>query len=242
MDWSGSLAIEPGRLTYVGSLGDAHTHSHAAVQITAVLDGEVEFGDDAGELVHARAAIIPSGVSHHVQAGAVTGVMIYLDPTSPAARAAVARIDPIDRTSVTAWTIAAQNLPTGADLSPSTLLAALLGPAPGPTAPHPCVSAAITLIPAVLADGPVRVGDIAAEVGISADRLGRLFARDMGLSFPAYVRWARLLRAAEIARAGDTLTNAAHAAGFTDGAHLNRVVHEMFGLTPSHMIQSITLT
>jgi AraC-like DNA-binding protein len=69
-------------------------------------------------------------------------------------------------------------------------------------------------------------------VHLSPDRLGRLFTRDVGLSFSAYVRWARLMRAMEIARDGGTLTDAAHAAGFSDSSHANRVVHEMFGIAP----------
>ncbi|MGI8814985.1 MAG: helix-turn-helix domain-containing protein [Pseudonocardia sp.] len=53
------------------------------------------------------------------------------------------------------------------------------------------------------------------------------------MSFPAYLRWTRLRRAVEGLRAGGNLTDAAHAGGFTDSAHLNRVCHEMFGLAPS---------
>ena len=67
------------------------------------------------------------------------------------------------------------------------------------------------------------------------------FARDVGLSFPAYVRWARLIRAMEVARTGGTITDAAHAAGFTDSSHANRVFHEMFGVAPIDVHRSVRL-
>jgi transcriptional regulator GlxA family with amidase domain len=96
---------------------------------------------------------------------------------------------------------------------------------------HPSVRRAIDLLPSLLS-GPVRLTDVAEAVHLSPDRLGRLFARDVGLSFSAYVRWARLMRAMEVVRDSGTLTDAAHAAGFSDSSHANRVVHEMFGIAP----------
>ncbi|MGC7299701.1 AraC family transcriptional regulator, partial [Mycobacteroides abscessus subsp. massiliense] len=77
--------------------------------------------------------------------------------------------------------------------------------------PHESVREAIRLLPGMLT-GPVRLAEVARVVHLSADRLGRMFARDTGMSFPAYVRWARLIRTIEVARTGGTLTDAAHAA------------------------------
>ena len=37
----------------------------------------------------------------------------------------------------------------------------------------------------------------------------------------------------EALQQGASLTDASHAAGFTDSAHANRVCHEMFGMSPS---------
>jgi AraC-like DNA-binding protein len=88
-------------------------------------------------------------------------------------------------------------------------------------------------------DQSVHLGQVAAAVGISASRLGHLFSDELGLPFRAYVRWARLQRAIDHARQGSTLTDAAHAAGFADSAHLTRVCHEMFGLAPSLLARAV---
>ena len=53
------------------------------------------------------------------------------------------------------------------------------------------------------------------------------------MSFSTYIRWLRLRRAMEVMSSGASLTTSAHEAGFTDSAHLNRICHSMFGLTPS---------
>lgn len=244
MHWSGSLVIEPGRLVYTGHLGDTHTHKHAAVQITTTTQGTVVFGDHTGTRIRARAAIIPAGTGHHTHPDAASGIMIYLDPTSVAAVAATARIDPIRRPLAPAWVAAAADLPTGPAAAADTVLTAVLGTSPirsAPSTSHPCVHTAAALIPSLLADGPVRIDTVAAAVGISARHLGRLFARDFGLSFPAYIRWARLIHSADTMRNGGTLTDAAHAAGFTDAAHFNRVFHEMFGLAPSLIARAVTI-
>lgn len=74
---------------------------------------------------------------------------------------------------------------------------------PRPSVVHPSVALAVTLIPRLLSE-PIRLTDVAAAVHLSPDRLGRLFARDLGLSFSAYVRWSRLIRAMEVARTGGT--------------------------------------
>jgi transcriptional regulator GlxA family with amidase domain len=168
--------------------------------------------------------------------------MVYLDPTSTHGRRVEALVD--RAAGVDAWTAVAQDLRVEAD-DPSAAADAVIAQLAGTDEdsipePHPAVAAAIALVPSLL-DGPVRLTDVAAEVHLSADRLGRLFARDVGLSFPAYVRWARLIRAMEVGRTGGTITDAAHAAGFTDSSHANRAFHEMFGIAPIEVRRSVRI-
>lgn len=247
--WSGTAVIEPGRLIYGGRLGAAHGHSHAAVQIAIAADDPVLLTDSSGHSAQSRVGVIPSGAAHAVDAGAATGLMIYLDSASAYGRRVEALVDRTTRPEVDGWIAAAQrlsaDLPRSDDLAAAAdaVIAELVGPEKQVNAhadTHPAVSAAITLIPDLLS-GPVRLTDVAAAVHLSADRLGRLFARDVGLSFPAYVRWARLIRAMEVARTGGTITDAAHAAGFADSSHANRAFHEMFGVAPISVHRSVRL-
>ena len=237
--WSGSAVIEPGRLVYKGHLGSAHSHTHAAVQIAVAIDGRLRFVDASGGGAEGAAAVIPAGVTHAFDAGAATGLMIYVEPSGVVGRSLASMFDASQKHQASSWTAAAAHLVLPDDVddisaAADTVLNTLLGPAWQPAASaewHPSVRQALELLPEML-DGPVRIGEVARLVNLSADRLGRLFARDVGLSFPACVRWARLIRALETARAGSNFTDAAHAAGFTDSSHANKAFHEMFGLAP----------
>ncbi|OBK43016.1 hypothetical protein A5656_07315 [Mycobacterium gordonae] len=174
--------------------------------------------------------------------------MIYLEPTSGSGRRLATLLAPGARGDARSWLAAARRVANPIEqqnLSPaaSTVLGQLWGTGSVSShagAPHSCLRAAIDLLPDLLC-GPLRLTEVARAVNISADRLGRLFARDVGLSFPAYVRWARPIRTMEVARSGGTLTTAAHAAGFTDSSHANRVFHEMFGIAPSAAYNGVRL-
>jgi len=48
--------------------------------------------------------------------------------------------------------------------------------------------------------------------------------------------WTRLRRAAEAVQGGQTLADAASAAGFSDQAHFSRQMREMMGLTPAALL------
>lgn len=248
MTWSGTAVIEPGRLIFGGQLGAAHMHAHAAVQIAATTSGAITFVDAEGRRARGIAGVIPAGASHALDAGPATGMMIYLEPTSATGRRLAALLAPGAREDARAWLAAARRVanPTGQQnlcLAASAVLEQLCGAdsvSSRAGAPHSCVLEAIDLLPDLLC-GPVRLTDVARAVNMSADRLGRLFARDVGLSFPAYVRWVRLIRTMEVARRGGTLTAAAHAAGFSDSSHANRAFHEMFGIAPSAAYNSVRL-
>jgi len=236
--WSGAATIEPGRLIYTGRLGSAHSHTHAAVQIAVTFTGTVVFTDVKGRSAEGSAGVIPSGAVHAINAGDATGVMIYIEPTSAVGRRLTALIDPAGHGDARAWTAAARTVKGADGLQASSEVAdAVLHELVGAAAlspvspPHPSVRRAIEVLPSLLA-GPVRLTDVARTVHLSPDRLGRLFVREVGLSFSAYVRWLRLVRAMEAARGGSTITDAAHAAGFSDSSHANRVCHEMFGIGP----------
>ncbi|MGW5052624.1 helix-turn-helix domain-containing protein [Actinokineospora sp. NPDC004072] len=230
--WHGTAALRPGRFTYTGQVGAARPHRHAAVQIVVSRGEPLAVRDGSGVAVQVRAAIIPSGVEHELL-GAAEGVLAWVDADDHLGRALTRRVRDtgLPTTSAAAWAQAA-----GDAASVGALLQAT---APDP--PNPALRAAIDLLPSLL-DGPVRLHHLAAAVGISASRLGHLFTEELGLPFRAYVRWIRLHRAIDHFRRGGTITDAAHAAGFADGAHLTRACHEMLGLAPSHLARGVTIS
>lgn len=245
--WQGTVALRPGRLIYTGQIGVAHRHRHAAVQLVLATDEPVRLRDESGTGRQARAAVIPSGAEHEMGGGSA-GLLAWIDADGLLGQALTARVRrtglPVD--SVAAWAAAAQPLLDNGlpvDGTPIGLLDQILSELADADTPdqvplHPALRHAVAVLPTML-DHTVHLGQIAATVGISASRLGHLFSDELGLPFRAYVRWARLQRAIDHARQGSTLTDAAHAAGFADSAHLTRVCHEMFGLAPSLLARAV---
>ncbi|MBG0814616.1 helix-turn-helix transcriptional regulator [Planomonospora sp. ID82291] len=247
--WAGTVTAVPGLLAFTGAIGSAAPHAHAAVQVLLVLDGEVMLTDRHGHRCRTEAAIIPAGVRHGLRAApGAHGLLAYLDPAHPAARAAGARIATAgDADIVSTWQAAAR-LPataavTAAVTGPETLpgVRCSIGPAADTRGFPAALSRALEAAPQLI-DGPLLLGELAARAGVSASRLGHLFAEHLQLPFPAWRRWARLLHAIEAVRGGATLTEAAHGAGFADSSHLTRVCHEMFGLAPSHLVHLVRPT
>ncbi|MFI0448871.1 helix-turn-helix domain-containing protein [Actinomadura sp. 6N118] len=263
--WAVAVQLRPGRLTFAGQLGSAHTHAHAAVQLLLVTSGEVLLADDGGSELPVQAAVIPAGAAHAVRADQARGVMVYLDAAGRQARGLTARLAQVtehatgvgnSHACVAAWQAAARpalavlttltvdittDLTAGLEAS-GGVVAALTGQG-DPVAPPQGggLHTALAMLPELVATGePIRLEAVAAQVGLSASRLRHLFTEQLGLPFTACVRWARLQAAMHTVRDGGTLTAAAHAAGFADSAHLTRVFHAMFGLAPSTAIRHLT--
>ncbi|NUR29382.1 MAG: helix-turn-helix transcriptional regulator [Catenulispora sp.] len=205
--------------------------------------GRITLSDGTGERLPVLAAVVPVGARHQLR-GLLSGcLMIYLEPDSTTGRAMTQRLDEtgLDPRAARSWVQAAapvwqlgRQLPDGGPRAIADAVVRELLGCEAPVAPpslHPVLQHALGVLPQLL-PGVVRIQDLAAVVAYSPGRLGRLFADELGLSFPAYLRWLRMRRAIERVRSGDTLTDAAHAAGFTDSAHFNRVFNQMFGLSP----------
>jgi AraC-like DNA-binding protein len=79
-------------------------------------------------------------------------------------------------------------------------------------------------------DGDVTAAKAASVACLSESRFSHLFVEETGLPFRTFVLWRRLMQAVGRAAAGESLTSAAHQAGFSDSAHFSRTFHRMFGM------------
>lgn len=245
--WAGAATATPGLLAFAGQVGTAAPHAHAAVQVVLVTAGDLVLVDGNGMGQPADLAIIPAGVRHELLAAPGTwGLLAYLDAASRAGRAATMRVRATggDPAEASTWQAAAQPVldPGGSPvplpfLAPAAARLDGLSPPllPSPGGPPAALERALTLVPQLIG-GPLLLEDLAARVGLSASRLGHLFAEHLQLPYPSWRRWARLLRAIDAVREGASLTTAAHTAGFADSAHLTRTCRAMFGITPSQAL------
>jgi AraC-like DNA-binding protein len=73
---------------------------------------------------------------------------------------------------------------------------------------------------------------------LSDSRLIHLFKKEIGIPIRKYVLWCRLQHAIRFFLKGNSWTQSAHIAGFSDVAHLTRTFVSMFGLSPSQILKN----
>jgi AraC-like DNA-binding protein len=103
-----------------------------------------------------------------------------------------------------------------------------------PTAPEP---AAVRRARELLHDPDchsISLGELAAEAGLSAYHLLRVFKRETGLPPHQYHLNLRLERGRQLLRAGCGIAEAATRTGFADQSHFTRGFRRFFGVTPGH--------
>ena len=80
---------------------------------------------------------------------------------------------------------------------------------------------------------------MAADAALSPSRFAHAFRDQTGMAVRPYLRWLRLARALQAASHGQSLTDAAHEAGFADAAHFTRTMRRHFGVTPGSVLRSL---
>ena len=84
-------------------------------------------------------------------------------------------------------------------------------------------------------DAPLTLEEVAAEACLSPSRFRHLFVAETGMALRPYILWRRFLHVWALVSGGASLSQAAHAAGFADAAHLSRTSRRIFGFPPSAM-------
>jgi AraC-like DNA-binding protein len=229
----------------VGAEGVKGTfHSHHAVQVTLALDGWFEL-ETADLKVKSPAAAVAPDTPHAIRAGG-TVAFLYIEPESHAGRMAMGRLFETGSLAPVGWDlfgnlpgnlIAAFRNPAVSDATLKdigrALIARLSGDLEAATADER-ISRVIEWAAAHVSTA-MTLADAAAVAGLSPDRMRHLFVQHTGLPFRTYVLWLRLLNAVESYARGDSLTDAAHAAGFADSAHFSRTFRRMFGFAAAEL-------
>lgn len=76
-----------------------------------------------------------------------------------------------------------------------------------------------------------RAKNVAQRLALSDSRFLHLFSAQVGLPWRPYLMWQRVLFAIKSIKSGQSATDAAQLAGFSDSAHLSRTFRRHFGLS-----------
>jgi len=234
--WSGSALLAPGFGVFRGVIGDSALHIHYAHQLVLSLTGEIGVAFPTGPL-RAPGVAIPAGLAHCVCAD--EALLVYLDPLTPEGAAlfpAPASAPLLLAEDLCGRLLAAadQGLPLRGVLRDAFGL-------PGPSSPDARITAVAEALRAGMIGGPVSRRQLAELADLSPSRFSHWFVEQTGLPLRSYRKWLRLELALHQLAYGGNLTEAAHAAGFTDSAHLSRTFREMFGQNPAALLHGIVL-
>jgi AraC-like DNA-binding protein len=212
-EWSGRLWLGPDYGLILGELGRTAPHAHYAHQLMQCL-GEPITVSLEGQVITAHRLLIPSRQTHAIldTHGEVT--VLYAEP-------AVFEIAPL------------QHLLSAGDLS-LTAVQQL----PRRQLVDPRLERALSALDQRLT-GKVSAQALAEVAHLSLSQLERLFTDQLGLPVRRLVLWRRLRVALQLALAGSTLTEAAHAAGFADSAHFSRTMKQLFGVTAAASLRQL---
>lgn len=100
------------------------------------------------------------------------------------------------------------------------------------------LSSAIDWVNQNLVEQSITAEQLAETVYLSSSRFMHLFSEQIGIPVRKYILWQRLRHALLQLAEGVSITESAHAAGFTDSSHMNRTFNAMFGITPSKIFKN----
>jgi AraC-like DNA-binding protein len=246
-EWSPDWYLwEGGFLALGGSRGVVPPHAHHAIQIVLASAGSVRIsGPD--EVWHTTpGTIVRPDVTHSFDGNGFVGALLLIDPECAEGRwllrsvagdvtlLPAARVERI-MTELRAFQERPQEAMEFAAVVRHTVQALCVGPPPT----RQLDERVVRVLEAVRGSGDLRLSleDAAAMVYLSPSRFAHLFTDHVGLPFRRYMLWRKLMRAMVHKGHGRTLTEAAHAGGFSDSAHLTRTFYQMFGIPPSIMLQ-----
>lgn len=245
--FQGDFVAWRGGAVFIGGGGsgaiDVHTHYAIQLVLGAPAGLQVQFGRK-GLLEPCAGAVIPSAAPHTIGVDACAwSAVIFVEPETTEGKALTARLagqmlrlEPDWVRAATARLELAWKAERSADQVRDLCQACVreLAQASSREPSDPRVLAAIDYIQA-RADQPITLEEVAALARLSPSRFRHLFVAETGMPLRTYLLWRRLLHVWALLMDGETLSSAAHAAGFADSAHLSRTSRTMFGLPPSAM-------
>jgi AraC-like DNA-binding protein len=244
----GRVLLWPGGSLWIGrDAGRVESHAHHAIQIALSIDSRLRMAAGNADWREHRGAIVMPHRPHRFDGCDGRVAMIFVEPETAQGRVLLERYGASELTDLgderaealvaplRAGYLAAATRETLIALSHDAV-AALAGPVPCASGVDPRIDRAIAWVRTRL-DSRLLLKDAAEVAHLSPSRFRHLFVAQTGVSFRAYLLWARVETAVGAAMNGRSWTAAAHDAGFADSAHLSRTCRRMFGFTPATLIE-----
>lgn len=230
-------------ILFVGSGIRNALHRHFTASIAVALNAPFAFRAESQRWRHLRGVAVAPNVNQQMDCTRRRVAILQVDPETEA-YARMARLfaergrvvelaDPL-----VDMLVAAAGDAERADLDAPALWARTIDAVAGPWRTTATIDSRVTTaLDVIKREFPIAppVAELAATVGLSPGRLIHLCKQELGTPLRRYVLWLRLRHVIGRITLGESLTDAAHDAGFADSAHLSRTFSSMFGLPLSRL-------
>lgn len=224
--------------------GPTQAHAHHAIQISLALTGVVRFRAPGQGWSDYVAVMVRPHERHEFDGNGEAVAQIFVEPETLQGRALLARWggQPVAQLEGVQESLAALRLAQArraVDVELKELALACIARLAGSEVTL-SVDARITRTIDWMRERlrePLALEQAAKVAHLSPSRFRHLFVSQTGMSFRAYVLWARVSSAVGAAMGGMSWTEAAQAWGFADSAHLSRTCRRMFGIAPSMLLR-----
>lgn len=228
--------------------GRVPLHAHHAIQLTLAPERPVRLRRvGALDWQQTRASLVMPDRPHEFDGCGADLVMVFIEPETTVGRALIARHGQCDIALVDGSDEGAMVLERALELltlfrareqdsvlidGARRIIDLLAGQTPNAAVVDARITRALEWMRERL-DGPIALSEAAAIAHLSPSRFRHLFVAQTGISFRAYLLWARVGNAVVRGMTGQSWTVAAQQCGFADSAHLSRTCRRMFGIAPT---------
>lgn len=233
------------RVLYVGPAFGLTPHRNATGVLAVSLDGVIGVADNprarAPSYRKARSVLIAPNSLHHLRIDGGRMAFLYVDPFGRDLSALRDRMAEVGSRTAFGLRDERPAIALFADIAERRLppdearhaARELLGVGPA-GAPDARIVEAIRL----MRDEPCAghaLAELSKRAGLSTSRFLHLFKDVTGVPLRRYRIWNRIGAAARAIAQGESLTSAAHGAGFSSSAHFSTAFRDMFGMMPSDL-------
>ena len=235
-----------GGAVFVGKAGAFPAHVHQAIQICFLFEGRIRLRTNNDDPWSDYAlAIVPSRHSHGMDGSRIHyGATLFVEPETREGRALTERylqdggIANVDRTpfdtillGLRAGFLEQRGRSEIVDLARRVVRSLTQHSEPSVKSDERILRA-VRYVNDHLSSS-ITLKEVAGVAYLSPSRFRHLFAEQTGMGLRQYVLWRRFVSVWERRMNGESLSTAAHAAGFADSAHLARTSRRMIGIPPS---------
>ena len=232
MLWNGQFRFGSLFAVYFGPVDDNDLHQHAAYQLIVARDSKAKVLDKDGNEYCGTNLLIPP-LFPHIICSEEPLISLYIEAQS---NITGLLLQYSHGNSIS--TLPSTGLPFSAD-TPLTSIVDILNSYANITADIIDIRLKNILVKLGHNPGFLSIAQAANEADISTSRLRTLVREQLGVPLSTWLLWRKLEYAAKALAYGHSYAEAAIMGGFSDQAHFNRTMKNMFGIRPTIAINSL---